>query len=88
LQKADSTDLHFPFSTPLCALCDLCGRPVPGRFDFDTDTDFDFDFDFDLRIKRGWSHKEMVTPGGLEPPTRGLGNRCSIHLSYGAGDGL
>jgi hypothetical protein len=25
----------------------------------------------------------MVRPGGLEPPARGLGNRCSIHLSYG-----
>ncbi len=26
----------------------------------------------------------MVTPGRLELPTNGLGNRCSIHLSYGA----
>jgi hypothetical protein len=25
-----------------------------------------------------------VTPGRLELPTNGLGNRCSIHLSYGA----
>src|ERR1035437_7021080 len=25
----------------------------------------------------------MVGPGRLELPTRGLGNRCSIHLSYG-----
>ncbi len=25
----------------------------------------------------------MVRPGGLEPPARGLGNRCSIRLSYG-----
>ena len=26
----------------------------------------------------------MVTPGRFELPTCGLGNRCSIHLSYGA----
>jgi hypothetical protein len=26
--------------------------------------------------------KEMVPLDGLEPPARGLGNRCSIHLSY------
>ena len=25
----------------------------------------------------------MVRPRGLEPPARGLGNRCSIRLSYG-----
>src|SRR5579872_3684954 len=24
----------------------------------------------------------MVPLDGLEPPTRGLGNRCSVHLSY------
>ena len=27
--------------------------------------------------------KQMVRPGGFEPPAHGLGNRCSIHLSYG-----
>ena len=26
----------------------------------------------------------MVAPGRFELPTSGLGNRCSIHLSYGA----
>jgi hypothetical protein len=25
----------------------------------------------------------MVRPKGLEPLTHGLGNRCSVHLSYG-----
>ena len=27
---------------------------------------------------------EMEAPGRVELPTNGLGNRCSIHLSYGA----
>jgi hypothetical protein len=31
-------------------------------------------------IIRSW----MVAPGRVELPTFGLGNRCSIHLSYGA----
>src|SRR4051794_7586976 len=26
----------------------------------------------------------LVDPGRLERPTNGLGNRCSIHLSYGS----
>jgi hypothetical protein len=26
----------------------------------------------------------LVAPAGVEPTTRGLGNRCSIRLSYGA----
>ena len=32
-----------------------------------------------------WNHqneREPVRPGGLEPPTCGLGNRCSVQLSY------
>ena len=28
--------------------------------------------------------EDMVAPGRVELPTFGLGNRCSIHLSYGA----
>src|SRR3989442_4113866 len=27
---------------------------------------------------------KVEAPGGVEPPTRSLGNCCSIHLSYGA----
>ena len=30
---------------------------------------------------------KLVAPEGLEPPTCGLGNRCSILLSYGAAKG-
>ena len=26
----------------------------------------------------------LVAPAGIEPTARGLGNRCSIQLSYGA----
>jgi hypothetical protein len=31
------------------------------------------------------SAKALEAPGRVELPTYGLGNRCSIHLSYGAG---
>jgi hypothetical protein len=30
----------------------------------------------------------LVAPGRVELPTFGLGNRCSIHLSYGAGGSM
>jgi hypothetical protein len=35
---------------------------------------------------RQWRRRRdgLVAPGRVELPTFGLGNRCSIHLSYGA----
>src|SRR5512143_1046317 len=42
-----------------------------------------------LSIARGvFPQVERVPPGGIEPPTHGLGNRCSSPLSYeGEGTG-
>ena len=34
-----------------------------------------------IQMKR--TDKKTLRPGGLEPPAFGLGNRCSILLSYG-----
>ena len=43
-----------------------------------------------LRLKRSSvenGQKTLAVPGGLEPPTNGLGNRCSVLLSYGTAVG-
>ncbi len=37
-----------------------------------------------LRPDLAERNAEMEAPGRVELPTNGLGNRCSIHLSYGA----
>ena len=55
----------------------MCARIMPGG-SIDSIT---------LRINFGKGfkkHRQMVAPGRVELPTFGLGNRCSIHLSYGA----
>ena len=42
-------------------------------------------FDWRLPLAQPPDRKRVMLsrPGGLEPPTSGLGNRCSILLSYG-----
>jgi hypothetical protein len=38
----------------------------------------------DSQLSNEMAWDGMVAPGRVELPTFGLGNRCSIHLSYGA----
>jgi hypothetical protein len=41
-----------------------------------------------LHDRAGCREKTMAVPGRLELPTFGLGNRCSIRLSYGTNWGI
>ena len=59
-----------PKRTPPAPIFDL----TPERF-----------FSLDSRQGIGIGQNVMGAPGRVELPTNGLGNRCSIHLSYGAG---
>ena len=39
--------------------------------------------EWEMRATRGEQHESLVPPIRIERTTNGLGNRCSIQLSYG-----